>query len=61
MKTGHEDSKLQNIDVGINFLKQKLKINKRIDGKNQNINIWSLVAIHLIAAKHAHNISLFPV
>lgn len=33
VKIGHETGKLQNIDVSISFLKQKFKINKRIDGK----------------------------
>lgn len=61
MKTGHENNKLQNIDVSISFLKEKLKINKRRDGKKSNINIQSLAAILPIAAKSAQKISLFSV
>jgi len=57
----HENNKLKNIDVSISSLKQKLKINKRIDGNESNINIQSWAAILPIAVKSVQKISLFSV
>jgi len=37
MKIGQENNKLQNMEDSFSFLKENLKINKRIDGKKIKI------------------------